>query len=134
MTDPGTDGAAGRRGARLLVVEDFGPMSVLLDRVLTAEGHRVTTASSGVAALEACATAAFDLIVTDVHIPGGNGVDMARQVAELRPGVRVLFVSGDARRELDLEVPGAATDFLQKPFDVFELVERVGRLLDADVV
>jgi two-component system phosphate regulon response regulator OmpR len=113
----------------ILVVEDFAPMSVLLERVLTAEGYRVTTAATGLAAREACATTEFDLIVTDVHIPGGDGVDLARHVARDRPGVRVLFVSGDPERDLDLGVPGAATDFLQKPFDVFELVERVGRLL-----
>ena len=45
----------------------------------------------------------------------------------------MLFVSGSAERDLDLRVPGGRTDFLQKPFDVFELVERVRRLLDADV-
>ena len=44
----------------------------------------------------------------------------------------MLFVSGSLRSDLDLEVPGAHTEFLQKPFDIDELVERVRRLLDAD--
>lgn len=128
----GSDGAGGAGGASLLVVEDFAPMSVLLARVLGAESHRVTTAATASAAQAACAAEDFDLILTDVHIPGGNGVELARQVATGRPGLRVLFVSGDAERDLDLRVPGGRTDFLQKPFDVFELVERVRRLLDAD--
>lgn len=119
-------------GAAILVVEDFAPMSVLLDRVLSAEGHRVTTAATGLAAEAATAATEFDLIVTDVNIPGGNGVDMARHVAAARPGLRVLFVSGDPERDLDLSVPGGHTDFLQKPFDIYELVERVGRLLGSD--
>lgn len=118
--------------AAVLVVEDFAPMRVLLERVLTAEGHQVTTAATGLVAREACAATEFELIVTDVHIPGGNGVDLARHVASRRPGLRVLFVSGDPERDLDLEVAGALTDFLQKPFDVFELATRVGRLLEAD--
>jgi two-component system, cell cycle sensor histidine kinase and response regulator CckA len=70
--------------------------------------------------------------VTDVHIPGGNGAEIVRDVAGERPGLRVLFVSGDAERDLDLHVPGGHTDFLQKPFDIYELAERVRRLLVAD--
>ena len=125
-------GAPGAWGADILVVEDFAPLSVLLVRVLTAEGHRVTAVATGLAAEAACSAEQFDLLVTDVQIPGGNGADIARRVARARPGLRVLFVSGSAERDLDLRVPGGHTDFLQKPFDVFELVERVRRLLDAD--
>jgi DNA-binding response OmpR family regulator len=80
----------------------------------------------------ACAAQEFDLIVTDVHIPGGNGAEIVRDVALSRPGLRVLFVSGDAARDLDLAVPGVRADFLQKPFDIYDLVERVRRLLAAD--
>ena len=105
---------------------------MLLTRVLGAAGHRITAAETAQAAWAACEAADFDLVVTDVAIPGGNGADLARQVAASRPGLRVLFVSGSAPDDLDLEVSGARTDFLQKPFDIDELVERVGGLLDAD--
>jgi DNA-binding response OmpR family regulator len=123
---------AGAEGASLLVVEDFEPMSVLLVRVLSAEGYRVTPVATAHAVRAACAAEDFDLIVTDVHIPGGNGAEIVRDVAGERPGLRVLFVSGDAERDLDLHVPGGHTDFLQKPFDIYELAERVRRLLVAD--
>ena len=133
MAEQQADVADAAGGASLLVVEDFEPMSVLLARVLGAEHHRVTTAATASAARHACAAEQFDLIVTDVHIPGGNGVEIAREVAAGHPGLRVLFVSGDAERDLDLGVPGGHTDFLQKPFDIDQLLERVRRLLDADV-
>lgn len=133
MTEHQVDGPARAGGASLLVVEDFEPMSVLLARVLGAEGYRVTPAATAHALRSACAAEDFDLIVTDVHIPGGNGAEIVRDVAAERPGLRVLFVSGDAEGDLDLLVPGARTDFLQKPFDIDELAERVRRLLDADV-
>lgn len=130
MTEPAT--GAGGEGAAILVVEDFAALRVLLTRVLGAAGHRITAAETAQAARAACEAADFDLVVTDVAIPGGNGADLARQVAARRPGLRVLFVSGSPPEDLDLEVPGARTDFLQKPFDIDELVERVDGLLDAD--
>lgn len=130
MTEP-VSGAAGG-GAAILVVEDFPALRVLLTRVLGASGHRVTAAETLQAARAACEATDFDLVVTDVAIPGGNGTDLARQLAAERPGLRVLFVSGSAPDDLDLQVPGARTDFLQKPFDIDELVDRVGGLLDAD--
>jgi two-component system, cell cycle sensor histidine kinase and response regulator CckA len=123
---------AGGEGAAILVVEDFAALRVLLTRVLGASGHRVVAAETLQTARAACEAADFDLVVTDVAIPGGNGTDLARQLAAERPGLRVLFVSGSAPDDLDLEVPGARTDFLQKPFDIDELVVRVGGLLDAD--
>ena len=113
------------------MVEDFAALRVLLTRVLGAAGHRITATESAQEARAACEAADFDLVVTDVAIPGGNGADLARQVAATRPGLRVLFVSGSAPDELDLHVPGAHTDFLQKPFDIDELVDRVQRLLRA---
>ncbi|HYN75194.1 MAG TPA: response regulator [Candidatus Limnocylindria bacterium] len=132
MTDQHSDEPVPAAGASVLVVEDFEPLSVLLDRVLTAEGYRVTTAGTAVTARAACAAEDFDLIVTDIQMPGGNGAELARAVAAERPGLRVLFVSGNVERDLDLRVPGGHTDFLQKPFDIYELVERVQRLLGGD--
>ena len=127
-----TDRADGAEGAAILVVEDFAALRVLLTRVLGAAGHRITATESAQEALAACEAADFDLVVTDVAIPGGNGADLARQVAATRPGLRVLFVSGSAPDDLHLQVSGARTDFLQKPFDIDELVERVDGLLAAD--
>ena len=65
-------GAPGAWGADILVVEDFAPLSVLLVRVLTAEGHRVTAVATGLAAEAACTAEQFDLLVTDVADPRGQ--------------------------------------------------------------
>lgn len=127
---PATDGA---QGAAILVVEDFVALRVLLERVLSGAGHRTTAVETAQAAQAASEATDFDLVVTDLAIPGGNGADVARVLAARRPGLRVLFVSGSMPDDLDLRVPGAYTDFLQKPFDIDELLARVGDLLDAGV-
>ena len=126
-----TGSASSGEGPAVLVVEDFAPLRVLLERVLGAQGHRITSVETAQAAQDACAAAEFDLIVTDVAIPGGNGADLVRQVAAGRPGLRVLFVSGRVQSHPDLEVPGARTEVLPTPFAIDELVDRVQRLLEA---
>lgn len=131
--DTGTSRTEPGQGAAILVVEDFAALRVLVTRVLGAAGHRITGVATAPAARAACEAADFDVIVTDLAIPGGNGADVARAVAARRPGLRVLFLSGSALGDLDLRVPGAHTDFLQKPFDIDELLDRVGGLLDANV-
>jgi DNA-binding response OmpR family regulator len=110
-------------------VEDFAALRVLIDRVLSAQGHRVTSVASAPEAFESSARQDFDLVVTDIQVPGGNGAEIARHVALEHPGLRVLFVSGTAEDRLNVNVPGERTDFLQKPFDIDDLVERVRHLL-----
>jgi DNA-binding response OmpR family regulator len=114
---------------RILVVEDFAALRILISRVLGAEGHQVVAVATAREAHERSASEEFDLLVTDVNLPGGNGAEIARGVALDHPGLRVLFVSGTAEYELDVAVPGTRTDFLQKPFDIDELVDRVRTLL-----
>lgn len=116
----------------ILVVEDYQPMSNLLERVLRDQGYQVMSAATLRAAKAACDADVFDVIVTDFHIPGGSGADLVRHAARRRRGQRVLFVSGDAAGELDLRVKGVYADFLQKPFDTVSLLERVHRLLATD--
>jgi two-component system cell cycle response regulator CpdR len=119
-------------GARLLVVEDFEALRVLIIRVLSADGHQVAAVATAQAAYERLAIEDFDLIVTDVQVPGGNGTEVARRGAIGHAGLRVLFVSGTAEHEVDLDVPGARTEYLQKPFDIDVLVEMVRCMLADD--
>lgn len=115
--------------AIILVVEDFTPMRTLIERVLSSEGHLVVSVANFLAAQYQCAQIRFDLVLTDVHIPGGDGIQVARAAAARRPGLQVLIVSGDQQRDLDLTVPGATTAFLRKPFDIYDLVQQVARML-----
>ena len=91
-------------------------------------GHTVLDAPNGAAALgildrhEGC----IDLLVTDLVMPGMNGIDLARRVCDSRPGIPVLFMSGyaeDAKERLgDL---GKGQAFLQKPITSTKLFRKV---------
>jgi CheY-like chemotaxis protein len=137
--DRGTSGApagAGSGSARgsgtVLVVEDEEAIRRLALTVLSARGYEVLTAADGFEALEIAAarSGAIDLLVTDVVMPRMNGPELAARMASLRPGIRVLFISGYAESALTHEgrlEPGV--DLLQKPFDPATLAERVRRAL-----
>jgi len=118
-----------RPGGRILVVEDFDSLRALVVRVLTSEGYETVGVGTVRDALAASASEHFDLLVTDHTLPGGNGNEIAREAVEAHPGLGVLFMSGSPETTLDLDVPGARTRFLEKPFDIDALVALVAELL-----
>jgi DNA-binding response OmpR family regulator len=80
----------------------------------------------------ALGTARLHLIVTDVVMPGMSGTTFARQLAQERPEVQVLFVSGYSREAIaDRGLGEAGLYFLPKPFTASALLERVRQVLDA---
>jgi two-component system cell cycle sensor histidine kinase/response regulator CckA len=118
--------------ARILVVEDEAVVRELVRSALERRGHEVTVANDGLEALRLCEDPerTFDLILTDVVMPQLNGAELAERVSVLRPGLRVLFMSGYTRGTVDERIllqPGRA--FLQKPFTVAELLQTVARML-----
>ncbi len=117
----------------VLVAEDDTAVRVFTRRVLRERGYRVLEASTGDEALRVAAAFPdrIDILVTDVLMPGLSGPDMARELAQERPGFRTLFVSGFAPESvLPAGVPGADA-FLSKPFSKADLLDRVSRLLDS---
>jgi two-component system cell cycle sensor histidine kinase/response regulator CckA len=115
----------------VLIAEDESSVREPVRRVLERFGYRVIDVPNGGAALAVAESGeAIDLLLTDLVMPGMSGSELARQVQELRPSVRVLFMSGyssEAVATHGMLTPGSA--FLQKPFSVTELVERVRETL-----
>ncbi|MBL8771331.1 MAG: response regulator [Phenylobacterium sp.] len=118
-----------RRDRRLMVVDDdAGVRGVLVDE-LRLLGFQVTEAASGAEALAMLERDAPDLMIVDFLMPGLTGADVAVRARELRPGQRIMFVSGHMdNAALDAAAQGAVV--LRKPFVVAELAETVGRALD----
>ena len=117
---------------RILVVDDEEGIRTLVRKVLERQGFQVSEAESGAAALGLLERegAAYDLLVSDMMMPGMDGRTLAGRVSQLRPGIRILFISGYTD---DAEVQSgrlpAGTAFLPKPFQHSALLDAVNRLL-----
>jgi len=92
----------------------------------------VTRATSPEQALQLCRDqqAWYDLVLSDVVMPGMNGKEMARQLAELRPGLKVLFMSGYSTEIVARRgIMESGIHFIQKPFDMNLLHQKIQEVL-----
>jgi PAS domain S-box-containing protein len=114
----------------VLLVEDQDPVRDLLTTVLKKHGFEVSAAPDGERALELAAVRSFDLLLTDVVLPGMTGPELARKVRVHAPKARVLFMSGYTGDALQDETEfGDERAFIQKPFASKALVDRIRSLL-----
>jgi hypothetical protein len=116
-------------GPTILVAEDESGIRALVRKVLEKQRYRVVEAASAEEALQLAGAhpGAIELLVTDVVLPGLSGLELAARLKALRPGIRVLFISGYTDEDLTAALPPGAR-FLQKPFTLSSLVERVQSL------
>ena len=114
----------------VLIVEDDTELAVLLDRVLTAEGHSVTVAGDGQRALHLALTASFDLLLVDRGLPAIEGLDLIGRLRGrgVRTPVLVLSARGTTQDRVD-GLDAGAEDYLAKPFEITELLARTRALL-----
>src|SRR5216684_3668529 len=117
----------------ILLVEDAEPLRKLAQAFLESNGFRVLSAPSGEAALEIAArhSGIFDLLLTDVVMPGMNGRVLAEQLSMRQPGLKVLFMSGYT----DSFIAGhgvlqMGTNLLHKPFTEEIFIRKVREVLD----
>jgi CheY-like chemotaxis protein len=110
---------------RVLLVEDECLISLLVSDALEAQGFLVQAVDNAGEALRLLARSAFDVLFTDINLPGGmDGTTLARCAREIDPGLPVVYASGGvAALAADLRVPGSI--FVPKPYRP----DAVGRLL-----
>jgi two-component system NtrC family sensor kinase len=116
---------------QILIVDDERDIRQLLREMLACEGHDVTEAANGLEALERLRGASFDLVLTDVRMPGLNGVELLRRVREVAPTTEVVVATAYAELETAIEcLRAGALDLLRKPFNLPELFSCVSRALE----
>jgi CheY-like chemotaxis protein len=114
-------------GKTVLVVDDHDATRQTITRMLEAGGFEVRTASNGIEALERLARerSEIDLVLSDVTMPGMNGIDLSYHIREQYPDVPVAIVSGDVS-ELERSIIGRAdVPFIKKPFHAESLYSAI---------
>jgi EAL domain-containing protein (putative c-di-GMP-specific phosphodiesterase class I)/ActR/RegA family two-component response regulator len=116
----------GERG-RVLLVEDDGPLRQVCTRVLADFGHSVQSVASGEAALSLVGRDDFDVVVSDVNMPGISGLDVLRAVGAIDSRLPVILMTGAPSTESAVAaVEHRATRYLIKPFQLLDLLGAVG--------
>lgn len=114
---------------KVLVVDDDPVVGRSIDRVLSEKGYAVSTAADGQEALSKLAEEHFDVVYTDIKMPGMDGIEVAERVKQRRPWIPVVIITGygTAANEARAEAAGVSR-FLRKPLSP-ELIEGSAREL-----
>lgn len=131
---PDREGEELRGAGTILLVEDEEPILVMAKTILEQYGYMVLAACSPAAALNIAGThpGRIDLLITDVVMPGMSGKDLSEKLRDLKPGFKCIFMSGyTANAIVNQGILDEGIHFLQKPFSVKALAEKVRRVLDS---
>jgi len=120
---------------RVLVVDDEAVIRDALKRILEGERFSVETCVSGHSAIESLHERDFDLIVTDLKMPGMNGIEVLKAVKTLQPEAPVIMITGYASVDTAVEaMKNGAVDYIAKPFSPEQFLEKVERALEQRVL
>ncbi|MHC4859100.1 MAG: response regulator [Planctomycetota bacterium] len=115
---------------RVLVVDDEPKIRQLLQRLLEREGYRVSTAGDGAAALEEILRERPALVITDLKMPGMDGVELLKRARSIDPDLPVVLITAYASMETAVEaLREGVDDYITKPFSINEMKKVVGRIL-----
>jgi CheY-like chemotaxis protein len=116
--------------ARIIVVEDDKSMNEILVETLGDDSHEVSTAFSGPEAIEICKSQTFDLLITDVRLPGIDGVETIDRIKRLQPKMKCIIITGYASEDTPVRaIRLNVNDYLFKPFSLAYFLNSVTRVL-----
>lgn len=116
--------------ARILVADDEPAVRAVVVRALEARGHEVTAVADGLSACEQLAAQHYDLLVTDVVMPGMDGIELALEAARRWPALKVLIMTGyaDAEQRAVVEA-GSVSAVMTKPFTLKDFCDTAQGML-----
>jgi len=113
--------------ANVLLVDDEEQFLEVLSQRLKARGLKVDTVTSGEDALRRVEDHNFDAIVVDLAMPGIDGIETLKRIKEKRPDLEIIMLTGHATVKSGIEAMKlGAEDFLEKPVDLNDLLEKIG--------
>ena len=118
--------------AHILLVEDDESLRKFLAQALARAGHAVTDFGDGEEAYACMRKSPFDLLLTDIVMPGMDGIELAKRAAEMNTAMKIMFITGFAAVALHpaSNAPRQAK-VLSKPFHLREIVAEVERMMAA---
>ncbi len=118
--------------AKILLIEDDSSTASALQKVLNGEGYDAEVASRGDDGLERAQREAFDLVITDLRLPGVGGLDLVKQLHAAKPKLPIILMTAHGTTETAIEATKqGAYEYLLKPFEADELLDLVAAAVDA---
>jgi nitrogen regulation protein NR(I) len=119
--------------ARILLIEDDSGIIDTLQRVLAAEGHDIAIEKRGDDGLARAVKDSFNLVITDLKLPGLNGLELVRRLHTAKPRLPIILVTAFGTTETAIEaMKVGAYDYLLKPFNILQLIELVHKAADSN--
>ena len=116
---------------RIAIVDDEPVIRSLLEQLLKVAGYETETYPDGQAALNACEKESFDLVITDLRMPGLDGFKLMELLKDSKPKLPVIILTAHGDVETAIQaLRRKACDFITKPFDSCNILTSVRRVLE----
>jgi CheY-like chemotaxis protein len=110
---------------KILIVEDEPVVLEILSEGFKAQGHRVLVASSGNEAIEILRKEKLDIVLSDLKMPNGNGMDVLNFVKTMKPLPIFFFLTGQSEYTAAECIAAGARNYFPKPFDIKKLISQI---------
>lgn len=119
------------KDSRILVVDDESVVEEVIVRKLSSLGYQCVGCQDGSLALKFLQTRTYDLVITDIRMPGIGGIDLLKAAKVIHPDIAIILITGFADFEMAVDsLKEGAYDYLQKPFSLEEVSNSVRRALE----
>ena len=116
---------------KILLAEDEDSVRSFLSRALQRAGFEVVSCPDGDTAILELDNGPYDLLLTDIVMPGADGIEVAKRAALLQPDLKIMFITGFAAVALNAQKASPNAKVLEKPVHLREIVTEVERLIAA---
>jgi CheY-like chemotaxis protein len=122
-----------QKNLKILVVDDEEVVAEVLGKLMEVDGHDVTVTLEAKKALEIYQEKRFDIVFTDISMPGMNGIDLTQKVLEMDKDAKIVTVTGHVgTQEIEKILNTGAKSFLKKPFTKKDIDCKIEEILQMD--